>query len=175
MNKKQAIENILKTTKPVMPPKKLNVDRSKLTIVSYAGVKRHTKKILHEAIWALNRISKAPLYSQIELVPSPVVQCKESGESGFGVFFITYDPLRDIEIQSPTVLIGAKWVKKMGQQGLTEKDWLHLAVETVCHEWVHFEQYRDCKPINEVGVKRRAAFLLRKVLPQIEHLLDLPI
>ena len=94
----------------------------------------------------------------IELCPAPAVAVygDKSGECGFGVFIR--------RLVKCGIAIACDWLpyRKDGISG--RADARRLILESLAHEWCHYERFRDGRPDNHRGVERRTRCLVDRFL-----------
>lgn len=105
----------------------------------------------------LQKISEVKHYLRIEIIPDEKI-IHPCGELA-GIFY------RDRR-NRPRIIIAAGIVDFWKQYGFDSyRDAVEAINDTLCHEWVHYEQYRDKKPVIERGVSVRARNLLKHAAP----------
>lgn len=132
--------------------------RGAVTIRFDRGVPADVKAKLLDTLAGLRRLIPVQHMLRIRVVPNPAVSCvtKRGGPPdgvGFGVFV---PHLRQIVVASGLA-------REVQRGGSSRKDGLRAIAETLCHEFVHYEQFRDGKPLTDRNVERRAAALLRRI------------
>jgi len=97
---------------------------------------------------SLDAVSPATHDIEITVVPAPVVT--DGDGFGFAAFYI--------DDGRPKMCIAGEKVDE-----ITRDDWLaDMLPSDVAHEWAHYEQWRDGRPVQERGVAVRARTLLRR-------------
>jgi hypothetical protein len=127
-------------------------------VVAYRGFPESQYKIISAIVAGLHRISSAVHPILVRVVPGMVVTDADGGGFGWGAFRAGGDNRPQIIIpgHKPDELTDAEWLAEM-------------LPTTIAHEWAHYEQYRDGKPVQERGVVVRARSLARGILEnQIE-------
>lgn len=87
------------------------------------------------------------------IVVAGVIQFHEDAECGFGAF-------RDGE-DGPKIYLCGLTMQQLGETRITTKESLRMIVETLAHELVHYEQFRDEKTPTERGVAVRMRSILK--------------
>lgn len=91
----------------------------------------------------------------VHLVPAAVVEDEETGKRGFGAFKVVDG--------NPEIWIAAAVGLWVNEHKLDPADVLAMHIETMVHELIHYEQWRDGRLQNERGVKKRTDALCRKL------------
>lgn len=108
------------------------------------------------AVWANNHLD---IRHQVNAtVASDSVLTHSDGEFAYGLFWEPYSTRKHPAIQ---VAGGMNRDARLHWWVPPERDWL-CVVETLFHELVHYEQWRDGRPVNERGVVVRSHSLTRK-------------
>jgi len=110
------------------------------------GVTPPIRKYAQDFIKKAYKVFKWAHPVKILIVPAPVVT-DNYGNYGFGAFLYNGDDL--------TIILAGEVLPDMNYS-----EWLSLFKESFCHEFAHYEQYRDGKPLQERGVAIRARNLM---------------
>jgi hypothetical protein len=117
------------------------------------GVKRDVMRAVGRLTAALAGAFPPPHRLEVLVVPNPAV-VKEGG-FGFGVFH-TAAGIGHARYDARIVIAAGLAEITQADAGATRTEGVRAVVETLLHEWVHYEQFRDGRPITERGVQVRA-------------------
>jgi hypothetical protein len=123
----------------------INKTESGLYLCFFPGVSKRMCKFLTRAGEMLTYLVEIKHPVEVNVVPHPSIIA--GNKVGFGMF----------DHQELTIYVGA------GMADLPNCN-RNDVLETLCHEAVHYEQYRDRRPIQERGVSVRARNLTTKIL-----------
>lgn len=114
------------------------------------------RTIVRETAWGLSRVSPDPHDVLVKMVPGMSIFAE--GRHGFGTFHLGDGgrPIIHVAGERPHDLDEAEWLGDM-------------LPSTVAHEWAHYEQFRDGKPIQKRGVVVRTRTLLRLIEGRGNH------
>lgn len=141
----------------------IELDRDNLIRVLHLG--KIAKDVAHwvaRLAIGLERVSPPAQRIDICLAPAPAVSCGDDPTSAFGFFAWPPDRRKGILQIGIAGQMPAAWCKETGaprSEGIT------ALLETICHEYAHYEQYRAGREPSERGVDVRARNLLRLALP----------
>lgn len=123
------------------------------TVKVHPGVKKWIADEVRNMVEHLMRVS--PLYHKmiIELCPAPAITC-ENG-IGFGAFLFV------LQGRYCRIAIACDWLPWRKDGIGNRKDALHFLMNSVAHEWGHYEQFRDGGTVQERGVNRRVKRLTK--------------
>ena len=123
-----------------------------MRIIHSRGQRPDAVRVIRETARALARVSPETAKLRIRIAPAP---CVTNGRGfGWGAFD---DPPG--EVLRPTSYIAGEKPDDIG-----DEDWLSdMLPHVLAHEWAHYEQWRDGKPVRERGVEARARELLRLI------------
>jgi hypothetical protein len=130
---------------------------TKPTVRVRRSVPTYVRKEIVKAVGALCRVSPPRHRIAIEIVPHPCIKYEDGGKTkhGFGVFANT---------NPPTICVAGGLAKTcIKEYGDSREHAIRAVVTVLCHEWAHYEQHRDGKPIVERGVAVRTRTLLRLI------------
>ncbi len=135
-------------------------DRPGLRLRFYPGVRHDARTFLREfARWLRGEIDfRHPVRATV--VPNATVMGHE-GPAGWAVFLIP--PADYSQGDVVRIYVGAGKVEVLAQFfGITGMHALFRISHDFAHEIVHYEQWRDGRPITERGVNQRAASLVNR-------------
>lgn len=117
-------------------------------------VRADVRRAVRSALAALTAHVPVRHKLTVHVVPNPSVTFAKAGASrgfGFGVF-----------IPKPRRIVLAAGLADIVKP---RRDGLKAVVETLCHELVHYEQFRDGRPLNHRNVGRRTQTLVKWAKP----------
>lgn len=124
-------------------------------------VKRGVPRWIELECWrtftALLDISPPTKPVEVFIVPAPAVTIH--GRTGFGATRVQKNGRGRARIY-----IAGDYTEVMRDHKIPKPQARKDIGETLAHEWAHYEQWRDGRPIIERGVRMRAANLYRRVL-----------
>jgi hypothetical protein len=134
----------------------LSPARSGLRYRIWVGVPRWVRRETQRVLEGLRVLSPATTPVHVDVVPAPSVADGQGGY-GFGatVIGISKTPVR--------IYIAGQLGAVKGDHRLSQRTIRRYLGETICHEWAHYEQFRDGRPVIERGVRVRAASLYRRL------------
>lgn len=134
--------------------------RPGLRLRFYPGVRRDVREALKAfASWLRGEIGfEHPV--QVTVVPHATVRGHD-GPAGWAAFLI---PPADYAVGDVVrIIVGAGKVRVLeSHYGLSPPETWQRLLHDVAHEVVHYEQWRDGRPVTERGVNRRAAALVER-------------
>lgn len=118
------------------------------------GVARDVRTAIATTLEGLCLLSPVRHRLRVRVVPHPTVaSVSERDGRQLGIGFGVFCP----ELRLIVVCGGAAALVK------PRRDGVRVVAESLCHEFVHYEQFRDDKPLTDRNVARRAASLLRRI------------
>ena len=111
------------------------------------GVAKDVGCFAIETVAELRRLIECRHKLTVQVVPGQVV-CVRDGTrsvSGFGVFTTTY--------KHPRIFIAGT---PLPRREMSREEWLYGTRVVICHEFAHYEQFRDGRKLNERGIEQRA-------------------
>lgn len=133
--------------------------RPGLRLRFYAGVRPDVRERLKRFAQWLRRDLHFLHPVQVTVVPHALVMGHD-GAAGWGVFLIPPDDYVRGDVTRIYLAGGAVEVLEWHYQ-VAAPESLAKLMHSLAHEIVHYEQWRDGRPICERGVNRRAAALVR--------------
>lgn len=135
--------------------------RAGLRLRFYPGVREDVRSMLKGfARWLRTEIRfRHPVH--VTVVPHATVLGDGVGSAGWAVFLIPPPDYHRGDVVR-IVLGGGKVTVLESEYGLSTPNSLLRLAHDLAHEVVHYEQWRDGRPITERGVNRRAAALVRR-------------
>lgn len=144
---------IRETRRPPTLPPGLHVRTS----ASVAGVLRED---IHTAARWLRRRMHFPHAVEVYVVDRPTVARGE--HVGWGLYLTPEEEPDDPAARSRIFVAGGTPRVLSRHYGADRAACLNDVVDTLLHECVHYEQWRDRRPVNERGVQSRVDALLRR-------------
>ena len=127
-------------------------------------VSRRAEHIARQTIGHLQAISPARHTVRVRVSAAHAVTSETGAANEVGVSFGVFT------IQTREIRLAAGMVRHlMREHKLTRTEAESAFMEVVCHEWAHYEQFRDGRPVVERGVGARARVLYDRVAEQVQH------
>ena len=126
--------------------------RPNISLRVYPSIAKDVRKRARQTIAALRPLIHLEHEIDVQVVPGVVIKMPGGG-LGFGVF--RFERCSGITIFIAGMAPPVDFMKR--------SDWLSQVREVICHEFVHYEQYRDGKRLSERGVRVRARNLVKLI------------
>ena len=125
-------------------------------------VKKDVRHELSRIVAHINNVyGKITHVIKITVVPHEVISCGKPGDRSHWAFG-TFHHCKSRKV-NPRMTIAAGFADLHEKDGLSRREGVEAVGETLLHEFAHYEQWRDRKPIIENGPTRRAKSLYRKI------------
>lgn len=118
----------------------------------FSGVPKYAAEAVRKAVRRAAAVMAVRHRLTVHVVPAPVVIEPHWDAAGFGCFMSG----------SGRIYIGGLSPSVFRLQGATHTEAVFGIAETVFHELVHYEQWRDGKPMNHRGLQQRVNALMRE-------------
>jgi hypothetical protein len=135
------------------------VSRGRYTLLTITrrGCPRRVQALAMRTLRKLERVSELRHHMTVLIVKEPAVATGPPPH-GAGTGFACFDPHR------VTMTVCAGMVRLlMTEHSYSRRDADAAFVETLCHEWAHYEQFRNAKRLQERGIGVRARALMAAI------------